>query len=126
MFQSKPKVITPGPLQRLVASFLGLMQAHLGLFGIELEEAREHLFKTLILAILGAGSVLLGLLTATLAIILMVDEVHRLGAVLGLLGFFALLAGVCLGLAWRGLRRGNQLFALTIDELRRDRERLLP
>src|SRR4249919_2877955 len=118
MSDNKPKARPPGPLHRLAASFLGLLQSHLGLFSIELEEAREHLLKTLILAIVGAGAILLCLLTLTLAAVLMVDEAHRLYVVIGLLAFFLLLGGICIGLAWRGMSHGMPPFALTMEELR--------
>ncbi|HMB56506.1 MAG TPA: phage holin family protein [Arenimonas sp.] len=126
MSDDEIKKAPPGPLQRLAASFLGLMQSHLGLFSIELEETRERLIKTLVLVIVGAGAIVLCLLTVTLAVILMVDEAHRLYAVLGLLAFFIVLALACLGAAWYGVKHGPEPFAMTREELRRDRERLLP
>lgn len=126
MSESTSKANAPGPLQRLTASFLGLMHSHLGLFSIELEELREHLLKTVVLAIVGAGAILLGLLTLTLALVLMVDEGHRVYVVIGLLAFFLLLGGACLALAMRGMSHGLHPFELTLEELRRDRERLLP
>jgi len=116
----------PGPLQRLFAALLGLLQSHLGIFSIELEEARERLIKTLILVIVGAGCVLLCLLTITLAVILMVGEAWRLYAVLGLLVLFLGVGAACLRMAWAGMKDGPQPFSGTLDELRRDRERLLP
>ena len=115
-----------GPFQRLAASFIALLQAHLGLLSIEVEEERERLVRLLTLSTIGAGAVLLSLLTLTLAVILLVDEAHRLMAVIGLLAAFLVIAFVCLGLAWRGLRHGSPPFEATLDELRRDRERLLP
>lgn len=116
----------PGPLQRLLAALMGLLQSHLGIFSIELEEARERLIKTLVLVIVGAGCILLCLLTVTLAIILMVGEAYRLYAILGLMVLFIVIAAACLRLAWSGMKDGPQPFAGTLDELRRDRERLLP
>lgn len=126
MSDAEQKTPAPGPLQRLIASLLGLLQSHLGVFGIELEEARDRLARTLVLMIVGAGSILLFLLTLALALVLMVDPAHRLYAVIGLLAFFVLLAVVCLGLAWRWMKNGPEPFAMTLDELRKDRERLLP
>ena len=126
MSDAEQKTPAPGPLQRLIASLLGLLQSHLGVFGIELEEARDRLARTLLLLIVGAGSILLFLLTLALALVLMVDPAHRLYAVIGLLAFFVLLAVVCLGLAWRWMKNGPDGFAMTLDELRKDRERLLP
>lgn len=126
MSESEQKTSAPGPLQRLIASLLGLLQSHLGVFGIELEEARDRLARTLVLLIVGAGSILLFLLTLALALVLMVDPAHRVYAVIGLLVFFALLAAVCLGWAWSRMKNGPEPFAMTLDELRKDRERLLP
>ena len=63
MSESTPKPSPAGPLQRLTSSFLGLLHSHLGLFSIEFEEAREQLLQTLVLAIVGAGAILLCLLT---------------------------------------------------------------
>jgi uncharacterized membrane protein YqjE len=121
---SKPS--PTGPLQRLAASFLGLLHTHLGLFSIELEEARENLLKTLVLAIVGAGAILLGLMTLMLTIILMVDPEQRVYVAIGVLAFFLLLGGICLGMARHVMNHGLPPFAQTMEELRRDRERLLP
>src|SRR4249919_3271448 len=113
MSETAPKPSQPGPMQRLASSFLGLMHSHLGLFSIEFEEARENLLQTLVLAIVGAGAILLGLLTLMLMVVLMVDPAHRLYAAVGVLVFFLLLGGICLALARRGLNRGMPPFALT-------------
>ncbi len=121
---SKPAV--PGALQRLVASFLGLIQSHLGIFSIELEEARDRLAKLLVLVIVGSGAILLFLLTLALGVMLMIDPAYRLGAMLGLLALFFILAVACLSLARHSMKHGPVAFELTIDELRRDKERLLP
>jgi len=126
MSEPAAKPNSPGPMQRLASSFLGLMHSHLGLFSIELEEAREQFLKTLVLAIVGAGAILLSLLTLMLAFVLLVDPADRLYAAIAVLAFFLLLGGTCLFLARRGLARGMPPFALTMEELRRDRERLLP
>ena len=126
MSESEDKPVAPGPFQRLAASFIALLQAHLGLLSIEVEEERERLVWLLTLSVVGAGAILLSLLTLTLAVILLVDEAHRLAAVLGLLAVFLVLAVVCMGLAWRGIRHGDAPFQATLEELQRDRERLLP
>lgn len=126
MSEDETTAQAPGPFQRLAASFIALLQAHLGLLSIEVEEERERLVQLLTLSIIGAGAVLLSLLTLTLAVILLVDEAHRLVAVVGLLAAFLVIAIVCLSLAWRGIRHGEAPFQATLEELQRDRERLLP
>ncbi len=120
------KPASPGALQRLVASLLGLVQSHLGIFSIELEEARDRLVKLLVLVIVGSGAILLFLLTLALGLMLMIDPAYRLYAMLGLLAFFLILAGAALGIAWNSMKNGLVAFEMTIDELRRDKERLLP
>ena len=115
-----------GPLPRVLGSVLGLARAHVGLIGIELEEAREHLVKALVLALFGIGALLLCLLTLTLALVLGVDADSR-PLVVTILASVYLLAGVvCLVLTRRVLARGPQLFGDTMEQLRRDQERLLP
>jgi uncharacterized membrane protein YqjE len=126
MSDSPAKPSPAGPLQRLFASFLGLLQTHLGLFSIELEEARDNLLKTLVLAIVGAGAILLGLMTLMLTIVLMVDPEQRVFVAIGVLAFFLLLGGICLGMARHIVSHALPPFSQTLDELRRDRERLLP
>ncbi|KFN44533.1 phage holin family protein [Arenimonas oryziterrae] len=121
-----PAKPAPGPLQRLVASLLGLLQSHLGIFSIEVEEARERLIKTLVLSILGAGAILLCLLTVALGVVLMIDPAYRLVAVIGLGAGFLILGAGCLAFVWQGMKNDPAPFAMTLDELRRDRERLLP
>jgi uncharacterized membrane protein YqjE len=117
---------SPGALHRLVASLLGLVQSHLGIFSIELEEARDRLVKLLVLIIVGSGAILLFLLTLALGLIFLVEPAYRLHAVLALLVFFVVIAAACLGIAWNSMKNGPAAFEMTIDELRRDKERLLP
>lgn len=126
MTDSGPKAHSPGPLRRLAAGVLGLVSSHLGIFSIEVEEAGEWLLKALVLAVLGAGSILLFLLAAALALILMVDPAYRLNVAMGLSAFFLLFGGVCVVVAWRWVSRGPRPFAATLEQLRRDKERLLP
>jgi uncharacterized membrane protein YqjE len=121
-----PAKPAPGALQRLVASLLGLLQSHLGIFSIELEEARDRAVRLLVLVIVGSGAILLFLLTLALGLILMVDPAYRGAAVLGLLVFFLIVAAACLGIARSAMKNGPAAFEMTIDELRRDKERLLP
>lgn len=125
MSNSTPQA-TPGSLQRLAGNLLGLIHSHLGLFSIEVEELRERALRSLVLAIIGAGAVVLCLFTLVLALLLMVDTAYRLYAVIGLLSLLLLLAMLCLGMVWREIRSKSAPFAMTLEELRRDKEQLLP
>ncbi|WP_148714268.1 phage holin family protein [Chitinolyticbacter meiyuanensis] len=116
---------SPRPLHRLAAAIVGLLHAHLGIFSIELEEARERVLRTLILGVFGAGLLLLCLVSFAWALVLYLPHTSRI-AMLAIFGaVFLLCGGICLWLAWRGVARGPQPFAATLEELRRDRERLL-
>ncbi|MBM3117073.1 phage holin family protein [Jeongeupia naejangsanensis] len=115
----------PNVLKRLAGSALGLMHAHLGILSIELEEARERLLKTLVLGVLGAGLLLLALLAITLGAILLVPEPWRAYTVIALVLAFLLIGAGCLWFAWSGIRYAKTPFALTIEELRRDKEHFL-
>ncbi|BCL77323.1 hypothetical protein JHS3_30590 [Jeongeupia sp. HS-3] len=115
----------PNVLKRLAGSALGLLHAHLGILSIEIEEARERLLKTLVLGILGAGLLLLALLAITLGAILLVPEPWRIYTVISLVLAFLLLGAGCLWYAWNGVRHAKTPFALTIEELRRDKEHFL-
>jgi uncharacterized membrane protein YqjE len=124
--ESRLSESTAGPFRRFAGSFLGLIHSHLGLFSVEVEETRERLLKSLALVVIGAGAILLCLLTLILAVVLMVDAEHRLYAVFGMLVFLLALAIACLGWVWRDLRSGSLPFEATLEELRRDRESLSP
>ncbi|AOY01403.1 phage holin family protein [Jeongeupia sp. USM3] len=112
-------------LKRLAGSALGLLHAHLGILSIELEEARERVLKTLVLGVLGAGLLLLALLAITLGAILLVPEPWRVYTVVVLVLVFLLVGAGCLWFAWSGIRYAKTPFALTIEELRRDKEHFL-
>ena len=115
-----------GPLHRVLGNLLGLLRVHVGLFGIELEEARAQFIKALVLALFGVGAAWLFLLTLTLAAVLLVDPSWRVEVVVALLATYLIAAIACLKLAWQLLAHGPPLFGTTLDQLRRDREQLLP
>jgi len=113
-------------LRRLVAAALGGLQSRLALAGLELEEARERLVVTLLLAF-GAALAAAGAVVA-LSVWLVLVFWDRTGpALVGLFGLaYALLCAV---LVWRlqaRARTAPTLLADTLAELRRDAESLRP
>lgn len=121
---------TPGLFdsgRRALHGLVDLAQLRLELFGTELEAEKLRLFDALFQAI--AAVVLLGLaLVLGLGfVVLLFWEGHRLAAI-GVLTLLFTAAG--LGLLWRaraGLKaRDGGPFALTLGELRRDRDALQP
>lgn len=115
-----------GVLRRLLGSLLGLLHAHVGLIGVELEEAREGLVRMVVLGMLGAGALLLCLQAVMLGVIVLADPSWRPYAIGGMALVFLLMGAVCLAAAHRAALRAQTPFAATLEELRRDKERLLP
>jgi uncharacterized membrane protein YqjE len=111
--------------RRALQGLVDLAQLRLELFGTELEAEKLRLFDALFQAI--AGVVLLGLalVLALGFVVLLFWEGHRLAAI-GVLTLLFTAAGLGLLLRARaGLKaRDGGPFALTLGELRRDRDAL--
>jgi len=112
-------------LRRLFETAVGIVQVRLELFGSELEQEKLRLYDALLLAAIGLLLVILALVLAIAFVVLMFQEGYRLAAV----GVLAL--GLGFGGWWLlrrardGLRAGDGgPFALSLGELRRDREGL--
>lgn len=113
-------------LRGFAATSVGLLRTRLELLKIE---AQEEVGRLSGLLLWGIAAVLLGVVGLTfLAVFLTVLlwEGYRLLA----LGIFAALflgaAGLAIGMALRFARRGSQLFAASLAELRRDADQLHP
>ncbi|HMN20282.1 MAG TPA: phage holin family protein [Ottowia sp.] len=111
-------------LRGLLADLLELVQVRLELLAIE---AREDIARLATLALQGVlAAVLLGFGLVFLAVfctVLLWDSERLL--VLGVFTALFLGGGTVLALlVWRGLQRGVRLFRSSVDELRRDQERL--
>ncbi|GLS04530.1 hypothetical protein GCM10007860_16770 [Chitiniphilus shinanonensis] len=109
----------------MAASLIGLLHAHLGIFAIELEEARERVLRTLVLGFVGAGLLVMCLVALASALVLALPPEWRVGVLAGAGVVFLLLGIGLVWAAWNGFARGPTPFAVTMEELRRDRERLL-
>ncbi|MDH4872569.1 phage holin family protein [Pseudomonas sp. BN515] len=115
----------PSP-RRLSASLLGLLQGHVELFGIELQEQKAnslYLFLFGGLTLIFAMLLLIGL---SGLILVLLWENWRFEA-LGGLCLFYLLATIYCGVRLRAAVDDEESpFSATLEELARDRERLLP
>ncbi|MBB5191553.1 putative membrane protein YqjE [Silvimonas terrae] len=115
-----------GLAQRLASNLVGLAHNHLSLLGLELEEERERLLAVVILALVGAGVLWLGLGVLSVAVVWWVSEPYRWIALLIVALIYLLGGALCLWGAWRTILRAPQPFAATLEQLRKDREQLLP
>ncbi|PWB33188.1 hypothetical protein DCO48_11030 [Pseudomonas sp. SDI] len=112
--------------RRLGAAILGLLHGHVELFGIELQEQKARTLSLLLFAGLGLVFALL-LLTALSALLLvLLWDSYRLAGIIGLCVFYGLAAVFC-GLRLKAaVFDESSPFKATLEELAKDRERLLP
>jgi len=113
-----------GSVRRLFDSLLQLVQTRLDLFSNDVAEARLNWVRTT-LVVLGLVTCLqAGLLLAVLFVVLVVGREHQLAAIGISAAVLLLLAmGGALWLRW-WLKHRPPMFAATIAELRKDRDRM--
>ncbi len=111
-------------LRRFGSTALEIIHTRIELFATELDEERARIARALWLAVIGIFCLSLGILLVVLFLVVLFWDNHRL-LVLGLLALGFLGAGSAAMLALRArLSQRTKLFAQTLDELQRDRERL--
>lgn len=113
-------------LRRLLATSLEILQTRVEIVATEFEEERERIRELVIFSFLTLFFTSIGLLLLTLFIVILFWETHRL-YVLGGFALLYLTLGIVAGAVLRQrLRTRPRLFATTVAELSRDRERLAP
>ncbi|WP_166366605.1 phage holin family protein [Pseudomonas akapageensis] len=117
---------TSSSTRRLGAAFLGLLHGHVELFGIELQEQKARTLSLLLFA--GLALVFALLLIAALSglVLIVLWDSYRLGGIIGLCVFYGLATLFC-GLRLKAaIFDESSPFNATLEELAKDRERLLP
>jgi uncharacterized membrane protein YqjE len=111
-------------LQRLMATLLEVLQTRAEIVATEFEEERARLQELVVFGILTLFFAGVGLTLLTLFVVVLYWDTHRLAV----LGWFASLylglgglAGIVL---YRRLKSRPRLFATTLSELAKDRDRL--
>ncbi|QLF94853.1 phage holin family protein [Pseudomonas sp. ABC1] len=116
-----------GPsLKKLGGALAGLLQGHLELLGIEFQEEKARTFRLFLLAGISLILSLLILVGLSAAVVIVFWDDHRIAAILGLCAAYAIGLAVCILHAIRLVKAGATPFEATLQELARDRERLLP
>ncbi|HEY0721188.1 MAG TPA: phage holin family protein [Gammaproteobacteria bacterium] len=111
-------------LSMLVATLVATAHTRLELLSVDLEEEREHLFSIMLLAIAAMFLLGLGIVLASILLVVVLWESHRL-LVLGLLtAFFLLLGAAVWAYALHKIRTKPRLFTSSLDELNKDHEQL--
>ena len=112
-------------LRRLLDTLVGIVQVRLELLGTEYEQEKRRLVNAFVKAALGIVLLSLTLVLLVAFVVLLVGEAHWLSAVGVLALLFAAVGGALLWSARAGLGApGGSPFALSLGELRRDREAL--
>jgi uncharacterized membrane protein YqjE len=111
-------------LKALAATLVAIAHTRLDLLASDLEEERVHLFSLLVLALVGLFFLGVGVVLAAMLLVAAFWDTHRL-LVLGLLAGTFLAAGIAAwALAMRKARAKPKLFAASMSELLKDRQRL--
>jgi len=111
-------------VRRLGSTFVALLQTRLELLSTEAEEHIVRLARLWLYAAVALFLLALGVVGATMFIVVLFWDTHRLTAV-GSLTVFYLVAGIAV--AWyarREARAQPRLFASSLAELTKDREQL--
>lgn len=111
---------TPG------AAALGLLHSHIELFGIELQEQKGRTLSLLLFAGLALVFALLLLTALSGLLLVLLWDSYRLAGIIGLCVFYGIAALYC-GLRLKAaVFDESSPFGATLEELAKDRERLLP
>ena len=113
-----------GPLRRIADTMLAVLQTRLEILSTELAEERLNLTRLAIVAMVVLFCIQTGVILATLFIVLSVSDSNRVLAIGIAAG--ALLIGAVVALLWirSWLKSRRPMFETTMNELRKDRERL--
>lgn len=124
---AKPGDEAPAPsLKKLGGAFAGLLQGHLELLGIELQEEKIRVFQLFLLASVGLFFGLLIMVGLSAAVVIAFWDNGPIVAILALCLLYAAVMTACMTRAIKLARGSAAPFEATLEELSRNRERLLP
>ena len=116
-----------GPsVRRIGGALLGLLEGHVELLGLEIKEEKDRMLRLLTYAALGLVFGLLLVIGLSSAIVIAAWDDYRMLAILGLCVLYAIGVVFCVGKAKRHARNLTRPFHDTLEEMARNRERLLP
>jgi uncharacterized membrane protein YqjE len=127
MSETKPGTTSKGlldSLQALAMTLVAVAHTRLDLLASDMEEERAHFFSLLVLALAALFLMGVGVVLATILLVVGFWDMHRL-TVLGLLTAFFLLTGITAwAVAMRKVRSKPKLFAASMSELLKDRQQM--
>jgi len=113
-------------LAQLGASLFALAQNRFELFSIDLQEGRDQTLGMLFAALLFLLCLGIGLLLATLCLVLLFDESNRLAALAAVAGVYLAVGVIGLWQLARQRDRTAPMFATTLSEFAKDRQAMSP
>jgi len=113
-------------LQRLITTLLEILQTRVEIIATEFEEERVRLRELLVFGVLTLFFVSVGLTLVTLFVVSLYWDTHRLQVLGGISLLYLGLGGVTGICLYRRLKSRPRLFATTVSELAKDREKLTP
>lgn len=117
----------PAPsIKKMGGALAGLVQGHLELIGIEIQEERARVFKLFLLASISLILGLLILVGLSAAIVIAFWDSNPIAAILVLCALYAIALVICISRATHLAKESASPFQATVEELARNRERLLP
>jgi len=112
-------------LTALSGTLVAMAYTRLDLLSLEIDEALEHASKLLVLAVTGLFCCGVGVVLASILVVLAFWDTHRLLALGVLAGFFLAIAVVSTIVLVRKMSSAPKLFASSLAELFKDRQHLV-
>jgi uncharacterized membrane protein YqjE len=111
-------------LRRLAETLVEILHTRVDIVATEFEEERERIRELVLYGLMALFFAGFGFLLLTLFLIVLFWDTHRLIAVGGFTVLYLGLGGIAAATLKRRLRTRPRLFATTLAELSKDRERL--
>jgi uncharacterized membrane protein YqjE len=111
-------------LRRLAVTLIEILHTRVDIVATEFEEERERIRELVLFGLMALFFAGFGFLLLTLFLIVLFWDTHRLIAVGGFTVLYLGLGGLAAATLKRRLRTRPRLFATTLAELSKDRERL--
>jgi len=112
-------------LTTLTATLVAIAHTRLDLLSADLEEDRAHLFSLLVLTLAALFCLGVGVVLATLLLVVAFWDTHRLLVLGSLAGFFLAIGVAAWGFALHKARTKPRLFTASLLELLKDRQQLV-
>jgi uncharacterized membrane protein YqjE len=112
-------------LAALAATLVAIAHTRLDLLSADLEEDRERVLSLLVLTLAALFCLGVGVVLATILIVVAFWDTHRVLALSGLAGFFLAVGMAAWMFAMHKARTKPRLFAASLSELLKDRQQLV-